>query len=123
MLWKAFSIDLKKEYIRIQAGLPPSFSWQKEPKEYLGAIALGTTKGRFKGLDNFKEIKWIRDKKLFINEGNNYDMTSGFLSLAAYFILPAKTRSSFIKQTEDIAHSFYSQDCWDFLTEKNITSE
>ena len=111
VLWKAFSIDLKKEFIRLQTGLPPSFSWKNKAKEYFGAIALGTEKGQFKGLD--KKLSDIKEKKLFVNEGESYDTTSGYLSLAASFVLPVKDKEHFIKQTEDIATSFYSKDCWD----------
>ncbi|MEI6882491.1 MAG: ATP-grasp domain-containing protein [Bacteroidota bacterium] len=111
VLWNAFAIDLKEEFIRVQAGFSPSFSWKEKPK-YLGSIALGTTKGKFKGLSS--SLKEFKEKNLFIDQGNTYEISSGFLSLAAYFIIPAPNKSIFIKEAENIASSFYSKDCWNF---------
>jgi len=111
--WQAFGIDLKNEFIRLQCGFAPSFSWHEEPKEYLGSIVLGTEDGKFKGLEPMKQLPWIQNMELFISKGDVCSRSSGFLSLAAYFILSADNRESFIGRTETLASLFYSTECWE----------
>ena len=114
VLWETFSIDLKQEFIRVQAGLPPSYSWKQSSDKYFGGVAFATMDGVFKGLWGLEAFKNIKEKHVFINEGGEYSMPSGFLSLAAYFIIPAKSSYTFTQQTDELAKWFFSKKCWKF---------
>ena len=112
VLWETHSIDLKQEFIRVQSGIPPSFSWKKQPSQNYGGIVIATTKGKFKGFQE-NGFKYIKQKRFFIDVGGKYDTPSGFLSLAAYFIIPANDIGTFITQTEDLTKYFFSEKCWE----------